>query len=289
MKRFLYSTIASFSFMTLLAYAEVTPLSGASKVNMDQLPQPAQNTIRAQAGSAQIEDIDKGTLNGRTVYEAAFKRNGVHTELRVAEDGSVVDTITPQTAQNETTVNESAGAATSTTTADTSSEDGVPYNAGFFDNISNSKKISFSEVPANVRQLIKQRSGSAEIEDVEKGTMDNLTVYQAAYKKNGQNTEFRVAEDASKMKEVMNGKPIFWSTQVPISQVPPNILQIAKSKAGNAPIEVAHMGRAGQTPFYRFNYHKNGKPIDLRVSNHGANVKEVTLNAEFREAAGAQK
>src|SRR5439155_18563862 len=64
------------------------PLRDAKKVTFNDLPSAVQNTVRAQAGPAPIEDIDKGTLSGRVVYEAAFKRNGIHTELRVAEDGS---------------------------------------------------------------------------------------------------------------------------------------------------------------------------------------------------------
>jgi hypothetical protein len=67
-----------------------TQLSAASKVSFDQLPQAVQNSINSQANGAAIEDIDKGTLNGHTVYEAAFKRKGQTYELRVREDGKVL-------------------------------------------------------------------------------------------------------------------------------------------------------------------------------------------------------
>src|SRR5439155_13317467 len=74
------------------------PLRDARKVTFNELPSAVQNSIRGQAGPAAIEDIDKGTLNGRVVYEAAFKKDGRHTELRVAEDGSLVGTVAAQTA-----------------------------------------------------------------------------------------------------------------------------------------------------------------------------------------------
>lgn len=68
----------------------IVPLSGASKARFEDLPAAAQNTIRTHAKGAAIEDVDKGTLNGRLVYEAAFKVNGKTKELRVDESGKVV-------------------------------------------------------------------------------------------------------------------------------------------------------------------------------------------------------
>jgi uncharacterized membrane protein YkoI len=60
------------------------------KVTMAELPIAAQNAIRAQAGGAEIEDIDRKTRDGRTTYEAAFKRSGQNIEITVTEDGTIV-------------------------------------------------------------------------------------------------------------------------------------------------------------------------------------------------------
>lgn len=68
----------------------VTPLGGAVKVQMESLPPNIQRIIRNHANGAAIEDIDRGTLNGKVVYEAAFKRNDRTIEVRVAEDGTVL-------------------------------------------------------------------------------------------------------------------------------------------------------------------------------------------------------
>jgi uncharacterized membrane protein YkoI len=67
-----------------------TSLSNASKVTFAQLPAPVQRAIKASAGAASVEDVDKGMLNGKTVYEAAFKQNGQTVELRVDEQGNVI-------------------------------------------------------------------------------------------------------------------------------------------------------------------------------------------------------
>jgi hypothetical protein len=72
-------------------------LANASKVTFSELPPAVQNTVRTQAGVAPIEDIDKGILDGRVVYEAAFKKDGRHADLRVAEDGSLVATVAAET------------------------------------------------------------------------------------------------------------------------------------------------------------------------------------------------
>ena len=63
------------------------------RVAFNELPSAVQNTIRTEAGLAPIEEIRQGTVNGRTVYQTAFTKNGKHTDLRVAEDGSIVGSI----------------------------------------------------------------------------------------------------------------------------------------------------------------------------------------------------
>jgi uncharacterized membrane protein YkoI len=67
-----------------------TSLSNASKVTFAQLPAAVQKAIKANAGAAPVEDVDKGMLNGKTIYEAAFKQNGQTVELRVDEQGNVI-------------------------------------------------------------------------------------------------------------------------------------------------------------------------------------------------------
>jgi hypothetical protein len=73
-------------------------LSGGAKVDMNSAPQPVQNTLRQITAGAQVEDLERGTWNGRTVYQAAFKRNGQHTELQILDDGSVLTKQLPTAA-----------------------------------------------------------------------------------------------------------------------------------------------------------------------------------------------
>ncbi|MDB6041205.1 MAG: hypothetical protein JWM99_5046 [Verrucomicrobiales bacterium] len=72
------------------ASASRTSLSNATKVPLEQLPAIVQQRLRAAAAGSAIEDIDKGTLNGKTVYEAAFKQGEKTVELRVDELGHII-------------------------------------------------------------------------------------------------------------------------------------------------------------------------------------------------------
>jgi uncharacterized membrane protein YkoI len=147
-------------------------LRNARKVTFSELPASVQNTIRAQAAGAPIEDIDQGTLNGRAAYQAAFKRDGRHTELTVAEDGSVV-----------------SGAPAPVRDAVRSAEAAIPLR--------DSKKVTFKDLPTAVQNTVRAQAGPAAIEDIDKGTLNGRVVYEAAFKKDGRHTELRVAEDGA--------------------------------------------------------------------------------------------
>ena len=61
-------------------------------MSVAEAPRPVQNTIQHMANGARVEDFGRGEWNGRTVYQAAFKRNGQNVELQILDDGSVLTT-----------------------------------------------------------------------------------------------------------------------------------------------------------------------------------------------------
>jgi hypothetical protein len=79
-----------------LADQNVTLLAG-SKMAFAAAPREVQTTVMQMANGARIEDFQRGTWNGRTVYGAAFKREGQNVELQVLDDGSIL-TKQPATA-----------------------------------------------------------------------------------------------------------------------------------------------------------------------------------------------
>jgi uncharacterized membrane protein YkoI len=138
------------------------PLAATKKVSFDELPDAAKRTVREQAGSNRIEDVERGTLDGRVVYEVAFKSEGKHNELRVAEDGSVVKRI--------------AGT-----------------------DIRFPGSLTVNEVPAPVRRAIQTQVGSGEVNDIDKKTVNGKTVYEVGFKKEsgGAQHEIQIAEDGT--------------------------------------------------------------------------------------------
>jgi hypothetical protein len=55
------------------------------------LPPAVQNTVRAQAGAAELHDVVKDSSSGRTVYKIFFKNWELYPTLYVAPDGSVLN------------------------------------------------------------------------------------------------------------------------------------------------------------------------------------------------------
>jgi uncharacterized membrane protein YkoI len=158
------------------------PLSGGAKMQVINAPTAVQRTVQQLSGGANIEDFERGQWNGRTVYEAAFKKNGQHVELQILEDGSVL-TSGPTVA--------------STTTTPTALQ---PRYAGLSPSnvpISGGAKIPFIGAPQAVQDAVNLIAAGANIEDMERGQWNGRTVYEAAFKKNGQHIELQVLEDGS--------------------------------------------------------------------------------------------
>jgi len=59
-------------------------------VTMDQLPAPVKATLMKEAGNGKVEEIDKETENGRTIYEADVMLDGKKWEIKIDQDGQLI-------------------------------------------------------------------------------------------------------------------------------------------------------------------------------------------------------
>ena len=66
------------------------PKRGFEALSMSELPPVVRETVRREAGGFKVAEIEKATLNGRTVYEVDIEREGKNRELHVAADGTIV-------------------------------------------------------------------------------------------------------------------------------------------------------------------------------------------------------
>jgi hypothetical protein len=63
---------------------------GEVHVKLEDCPQSVRDTIRKEAGTGSIEEIEKETEKGKTVYEAEVLIAGKTYELTVGEDGKLI-------------------------------------------------------------------------------------------------------------------------------------------------------------------------------------------------------
>ena len=70
----------------------LTP-TGAVGTQFSALPEKVQKTIQAHAPDAPIANISRETDNGRTVYEVSFEDTGKNPSIKVADDGTLVQSL----------------------------------------------------------------------------------------------------------------------------------------------------------------------------------------------------
>jgi len=70
-------------------------------ITFNELPLAVQNRLRAEAGSAQISRLERGTIDGRPAYQASYRKSGRQMELRVAEDGSIISNVVAESALSQ--------------------------------------------------------------------------------------------------------------------------------------------------------------------------------------------
>ena len=113
------------------------------------LPSVVQNTVRSEAGTAEIIDVRKESTDGRVFYKISFRDPVNFPPLYVGSDGSVLNpdltvAIPPPQAANP--------------------------------------EIKFTDLPATVRKAIQDRGAADEIAVVRQETWGDHTVYVVTFK-----------------------------------------------------------------------------------------------------------
>jgi uncharacterized membrane protein YkoI len=164
------------------AFASLVPLSSGQKVEPGQAPFAVRNTLVTQLGSARLEDLEKGQYNGRTIYQAAFKENGKNVELQIAEDGALV--FDPR--------NSATGAVGAPAVGSASSKYADVKSSV---TLRSSSKVSLNDAPQAVQSRIQKELNGANLEDLERGSWNGQTVYEAAFKSNGRHVELQLDQN----------------------------------------------------------------------------------------------
>jgi hypothetical protein len=122
-----------------------------------KLPPAVQNTLRAEAGTAEIEKIEDKTPFGPGIYEFHFRNPGLYPPLIVANDGSVLTSnMTVAVGASEDTITSSAGAAMG--------------------------GLRLEDLPPNVVKTIHEKAPTSEVGAVQKIRSMNFVFYEVSFK-----------------------------------------------------------------------------------------------------------
>lgn len=121
------------------------------------LPPAVQNSVRAEAGMAEIESVTKNAQSATGVYEIRFRNAAVYPPLYLASDGSVLNS-------NMTVA---VGASEDTIAASTGSESGG---------------VKTDDLPPNVVLTIRHQAPTAEVDSITRVVTGKQTFYSVTFK-----------------------------------------------------------------------------------------------------------
>jgi hypothetical protein len=178
--------------------ATTLTLANKSPIAITETPPAVQKAIRDQVRGAGIELVERGIWNGQTIYQASYTRDGQQVQYQVSESGQPIiskGTVTPFQPKYSglATINVPLGAAA---------------------------KMSYLYAPAPVKEAITHFAGNAAVEDFERGIWNGKTVYQAAFKKNGEHIQLQLLEDGSLLRPPPAGAALPSQTPEPAVGAP---------------------------------------------------------------------
>jgi hypothetical protein len=68
-----------------------TGAATVQRFRIDELPLEVQNAIEARGGTAAPVEVEKASVNGKSVFRALVTDNGKLKTIRIAEDGAILD------------------------------------------------------------------------------------------------------------------------------------------------------------------------------------------------------
>jgi len=121
------------------------------------LPPAVQNSVRAEAGSAEIVSVSKDNSGGSAIYQFQFRNSDVYPPLYVASDGSVLTS--------------------NLTVAVGASEDTIAASTG-----SEVSGVRMDDLPPNVVLTIRHQAPTAEVDAISRLTSNGDVFYNVSFK-----------------------------------------------------------------------------------------------------------
>jgi len=151
------------------------PLASAG-ARFGTLPPPVKNTVRAEAGSAEITNIERLQRPEGTVYRVDFRNRDLYPSLYVASDGNLLNP--------DLTIARGAPADTSAVIS------GGPVTG-----------VNPTELPAPVWKTLSAREAGAEIAHINKDTWGDRVIYIVTFKDPSHHPRLHVTADGTVLNE----------------------------------------------------------------------------------------
>jgi hypothetical protein len=123
-----------------------------SQIQLNQLPQPVQQTIKLEAGPSRIGNLSKSEVKGQQLYRVDFNREGIRHELFITPQGKIA-------AQ-------------------------VQETAFAVEPMQNVRSLTLDETPQAVQQAARSNLQGGQVTDVDKANWNGQTVYSVMIQKN---------------------------------------------------------------------------------------------------------
>jgi len=285
-------------------------LSAPAPVSFYQLPVAGQKTLQQYSQGAPIQNLQKGTIQGQTVYQAAFLYNGQNIELRIDQTGALLRD--PQTDQYLTSIgmfpNSNVISRNPTATYPSSAQSGQYSNSTDWRSaparqpLTDSSLVDFNSLPQNVRNTFVSYAGVGAINNLQRGMVNGQTVYQAQLDPNGQLIDLRVTETGVLLRDQVNDRfmaelnnggnhgaavgragtwqsgggtssgaaPLSNSTTVGFNQLPLAVQTTINGQSNGMPIDRVTQGTVNGQTVYEVSYNQNGQWVNLRVGEDGS-------------------
>jgi uncharacterized membrane protein YkoI len=211
-------------------------------VPMTQLPEPVQKAIRAQSGGETLQEVERETRDGKVIYEAEFKREGLNRRMQFSEDGTLLP------------------------------ERGVSSVLG------RRPSMTVNDVPAPVQKAIREQAAGREVADIDKETWNGQAVYEVEYREQGPNSRIHVTADGSLVVSRDGARGAYMGAQ--LTEAPAAVQATVKRVAANA--DVADVDRETEEGkvVYDVELREEGLNRHLKIAESGALLSDSKTKGE---------
>jgi hypothetical protein len=288
--------------------AQGRELTSPVRLNFDLLPIAVQNTLHHYSQGAHIQDIEKGTINGQTVYQAIFLHNGKSIDLRVAENGGLV-----RDAVNDRFLAEMGPQFNAPAFAQPSPGP-VPdwHTAPVRKPLPEATPVDFHSLPQAVQSSLATYASGGRLGSIQMGDMGGRTVYEAQIFADGQRTDLRFDRNGALLNDQVNDRflahypstpgaaiavglaPASQSSSgagysnlpalsnvkdVSLAQLPAAVRTTLRSEATDASIDRLQQGTVDGKRVYDVSFKRADRWINLRLGDDGSIISSQPLPA----------